>query len=94
MATRLAKEIQVVRRGLGSGQPVMVIDGEEFPYFTEDGYHVNVTRLGTPGVTITIAAERVEVIDDTRGIVPSLDSDGEYVNTHDAVLATVLPVGA
>lgn len=63
----MAKSIKVVRAGVGQGQPVMVIDGNEFPYFTVDGYHLNVTREGCPCVTLSIAAERVEVIDAISG---------------------------
>lgn len=68
----MAKLIKVVRAGGGSGQPVMVIDGTEFPYYTIDGYHLNVTREGVPCVTLSVAAERIEVVDALQG---SGDSD-------------------
>jgi len=39
------------------------IDGELMPWFTVDGYSVEVRRNNMPGVTVTIAAEHV-IVDD------------------------------
>lgn len=39
----------------------LLIDGEVFGFFTVDGFHVSTTKDGIPGVTLTIAAERVTV---------------------------------
>lgn len=96
MGTRMAKTIKIIRLGHGIGQPIMVIDGEEFPFYTVDGYHVDVTRAETPCVTVSIAAERVEIVDDATGKKP-YHPDDDFENVHDAVLAVALgnePVGA
>jgi hypothetical protein len=48
----------------GAGHPPAVfIDGEPFGYATTDGWHVHVSTKGMPAVTVTLVADRVEVID-------------------------------
>ena len=39
----------------------LLIDGEPLGLYTADGYHVSVTRDGTPAVTLTLVAKRVTV---------------------------------
>lgn len=58
----LAKELRVVRSGPSAAQ--LYIDGELFPLFTRDGFHIEVRRNQISGVTLTIAAERVYVEDE------------------------------
>ena len=59
---KIAQLLQVVREGTA---PVrLYIDGVLFPYATVDGFSVHPHRGKMPGVTVTIAGWRVEVIDD------------------------------
>lgn len=60
---RLAKELRIVMcPNLGAGR--LYIDGELFPYFTVDGFTTHLRRAQPRGVTLTIAAESVVVIED------------------------------
>lgn len=60
---KIAKTLRVVREG--PGRPArLYIDGELFEYATVDGFGVHPRRGEMPGVTVTIAASRVEVVDD------------------------------
>jgi hypothetical protein len=60
---KIAKTLRVVREG--AGQPSrLYIDGELFEYATVDGFTVHPQRKQMPGVTVTIAAWRVELVDD------------------------------
>jgi hypothetical protein len=61
---KIAKTLRVVREGAG-GASRLYIDGEPFDYATVDGYTVHPRRGEMPGVTVTIAAWRVELVDDT-----------------------------
>jgi hypothetical protein len=58
----IAKTLRVVREG--SGHARLYIDGEYFEYATVDGFTVHPKRNEIPGVTVTIAAWRVELVDD------------------------------
>lgn len=61
----LAKVLRVVNEGGQSA--TLYIDGEPFAYATVDGFHVSSMThqdLKMPGVTLTIAASRVEFIED------------------------------
>jgi hypothetical protein len=60
---RIAKTLRVVREGAG-GASRLYIDGEPFDYATVDGFTVHPKRGEMPGVTVTIAAWRVELVDD------------------------------
>ena len=59
---KIAKTLRVVREG--SGHARLYIDGEPFDYASVDGFTVHPKRNEMPGVTVTIAAWRVEVVDD------------------------------
>lgn len=59
---KIAKTLRVVREG--SGPARLYIDGEPFDYATVDGFAVHPKRNEMPGVTVTIAAWRVELVDD------------------------------
>jgi hypothetical protein len=60
---RLAHEMRIVR---SPGQPhaELWIDGEPFPWYTSDGYHVDFQRGDIPNVTLTIRAETLFVEDE------------------------------
>lgn len=60
---KIAKTLRVVREGTG-GAARLFIDGEPFDYATVDGFSVHPRRGEMPGVTVTIAAWRVELVDD------------------------------
>lgn len=60
---RIAKTLRVVREGTGAASR-LYIDGEPFDYATVDGFSVHPRRGEMPGVTVTIAAWRVELVDD------------------------------
>ena len=61
---KIAKTLRVVREG--PGRPArLYIDGEPFGYATVDGFTVHPERGEMPGVAVTIAAWRVELVDDT-----------------------------
>lgn len=62
---KIAKTLRVVRNGTGHSH--LYIDGELFPYATVDGFSVHPRKGEMPGVTVTIAAYRVEVCDDMDG---------------------------
>jgi hypothetical protein len=62
-AARVAKVLRVIRERPG-GPARLEIDGEPFPYATLDGFTVHPKRAELPGVTLAIAAWRVEVVDD------------------------------
>lgn len=47
----------------------ILVDGEEFAYFTMDGVGINVESSETPSITITIPAEVVEVVNQLEGPV-------------------------
>ena len=59
---KIAKVLRVVREG--SGHARLYIDGEHFEYATVGGFTVHPQRNEMPGVTVTIAAWRVELADD------------------------------
>lgn len=59
---RIAKVLRVVRESAGAAR--LYIDGEYFEYATVDGFTVHPKRKELPAVTVTIAAWRVEVVDD------------------------------
>lgn len=79
MSNRLAKTLRVVNE---RGSLRLEIDGEEFPYYTKDGYHLHVSRTGGAGVTLTIVAENVEVID--TAMAPYDGERGEYDQVVDS----------
>ena len=60
---KIAKTLRVVREGTG-GAARLYIDGELFDYATVNGFSVHPARNEMPGVTVTIAAWRVELVDD------------------------------
>jgi hypothetical protein len=60
---KVAKTLKVVREGPGRAARLF-IDGEPFDYATVDGFSVHPKRGEMPGVTLTIAAWRVELVDD------------------------------
>jgi hypothetical protein len=60
---KIAKTLRVVREGTGRASR-LYIDGELFGYATVDGFSVHPKRGEMPGVTVTIAAWRVELVDD------------------------------
>jgi hypothetical protein len=60
---KIAKTLRVVREG--PGRPArLYIDGELFGYATVDGFTVHPKRGEMPCVAVTIAAWRVELVDD------------------------------
>lgn len=62
---RMAKVLRVVKNG--TGPAVLEIDGALFPFFTVDGFTVHPQRAQLPSVSVTIVADRVEVVDDANG---------------------------
>lgn len=68
-AARVAKTLRVERTRAG-GPARLYIDGELFPYATVDGFAVHPRKNELPGVTLTIAAWRVELVDDVDAAVP------------------------
>jgi hypothetical protein len=69
---KVAKVLQVVNEG--GHHASLYIDGVLFEYATVDGFTVQAgKRLSMPAVHLTIAAYRVEVVDDlNRPAVPDL----------------------
>lgn len=60
---KIAKTLRVVREG--PGRPArLYIDGELFDCATVDGFTVHPKRDEMPCVTVSIAAWRVELVDD------------------------------
>jgi len=59
---KIAKLLQVVHDGV-SEVPRLFIDGQLFEYATVSGFSVHPQRTEMPGVTVTIAGERVDVLD-------------------------------
>jgi hypothetical protein len=70
---RVAKTLRVVREGPGRAARLF-IDGVLFEYATVDGFTVHPGRNAMPGVTVTIAAWRVELTDDIDAKPGSLDA--------------------
>lgn len=62
-ALKIAKTLRVVREGTGTPAR-LYIDGELFEYATVDGFSAHPRRGEIPCVTVTIAAWRVELVDD------------------------------
>ena len=56
-----------VMRPQGQAFGELYLDGERFPYYTKDGYHVHIDRNNTPNVTLTIAGETLTVEDARLG---------------------------
>lgn len=80
---KIAKTLRVVREG--PGHPArLYIDGEEFEYATVDGFSVHPKRNEMPGVTVTIAAYRVELVDDVDAKPGELSPDDEHGEGGDA----------
>lgn len=52
-----------VTRNPGTGAVSIEVDGEPFPWLVEDGIGTYVDRGDAPGVTLTIQAETVEIVD-------------------------------
>jgi len=60
---KVAKELRVVRQGTSAAR--LYINGELFPFATVDGFKVGPTgRAVPPTVSLTLIADRVELIDD------------------------------
>jgi len=77
--------IEVYRDKNGMG---IRIDGDLFPWFTVDGYHVDVTKDQVPSVTVTIPAMYVTVVDGEP--LPDKEnpmSDGETLREEDSQVA-------
>lgn len=76
---KIAKTLRVVREDPGAAAR-LYIDGEAFDYATVDGYTVHPRRGEMPGVTVTIAAWRVELVDDVDaepgGLSPDAGTSG------------------
>lgn len=72
---KIAKTLRVVREGSG-GAARLFIDGEPFDYATVDGFTVHPKRNEMPGVTVTIAAWRVELVDDIDARPGELSPEG------------------
>jgi hypothetical protein len=72
---RIAKTLRVVREDTG-GASRLYIDGEPFDYATVDGFTVHPKRNEMPGVTVTIAAWRVELVDDMDAKPGELSPEG------------------
>lgn len=73
---KVAKTLKVVREGPGRAARLF-IDGEPFDYATADGFSVHPQRNEMPGVTLTIAAWRVELVDDTASNPDGLPPDAK-----------------
>jgi hypothetical protein len=76
-ATRVQlAELLVVRR-LGTAHATLFIDGEAFNYATIDGFTVGPTRRAQlPAVHLSVAARRLELLDDMRPAPEPEDGDG------------------
>lgn len=73
---RMADLIKVTRKGRTA---TLEIDGVEFPwYIAEAGVEVDVDTREAPTVTITVLAERVELVNDLLPVRP-----GEPDFTHE-----------
>lgn len=59
---KIARTLRVVRESGGPAR--LCIDGEHFPYATVGGFTVHLKKKELPAVTVTIAAWRVELVDD------------------------------
>jgi hypothetical protein len=78
----LAQRIQVYRDG-STGIRIW-IDGQELPWGTTGGVDVHVEGRGQmPGVTITLAAECVEVVDSLLGLEPASEFEAAPVPEDD-----------
>jgi hypothetical protein len=62
VTVRIAKVLRVVKNGTAAAR--LEIDGELFEFATVDGFTVHPQRNQMPSVTLTIAANRVELVDD------------------------------
>lgn len=73
---QIAKVLRVVNEG--GRYATLYIDGEPFTYATVDGFHVSSMAQNPkmPGVTLTIAASRVEFVDDLDRPGATLPPDG------------------
>jgi hypothetical protein len=60
---RLAKQIVVKREG---NEVELLVDGEPFPWYTGAGIDLHVDRADSPGVTLTLLADEVQVEDRQR----------------------------
>jgi hypothetical protein len=78
---KIAKTLRVVRKGAG-GASRLYIDGEYFEYATVDGFTVHPKRNEMPGVTVTIAAWRVELLDDVDAKPGELSPGGADLQTR------------
>jgi hypothetical protein len=63
----LPQLIRVERNGFGDFGHIF-IDGVPFPYFTKDGPSTEVQRGGSPSITVTIPAVRLEVVDSLASV--------------------------
>lgn len=59
---RIAGEIKLIRGKSGAAR--LYIDGEYFPYGTQDGYTCHVNKRQLSGITLTIVADKV-IVEDT-----------------------------
>lgn len=64
--TELAKLITILQHAGGFD---LRVDGQEFPWYIAPSSSVQIDRGGTPGVTITLMAERIEVVDTLLALV-------------------------
>jgi hypothetical protein len=80
---KIAKTLRVVREGAGAASR-LYIDGEPFDFATVDGYTVHPRRGEMPGVTVTIAAWRVELVDDVDAKPGELSPEGAQKEGGDA----------
>jgi hypothetical protein len=77
---KIAKTLRVVRHGNGGSK--LYIDGVPFDYATVDGFSVHPKRGEMPGVTVTIAAWRVELVDDIDAKPGELSPGGTDSQTN------------
>jgi hypothetical protein len=77
---KIAKTLRVVREGTGHASR-LYIDGVPFDYATVDGFSVHPKRGEMPGVTVTIAAWRVELVDDVDAGPGELSPGGTELRT-------------
>jgi hypothetical protein len=74
MSERETKVIRVER--YGDGEVRLTIDGQPFPYPLDQGGVRVITAAGyQPGVTITLPAETVEVVDSLAPEVPAEEQE-------------------
>lgn len=62
-AVQVAGVLRVIREG-HAGPARLEIDGVPFPFATVDGFSVHPAKGRIPSVTVSIAAWRVELVDD------------------------------